>query len=408
MPITSGLFNTGFNPAQLNTRSLAGAILRLSRAGTAPLFALTSQTKTGKAKSATHGYFTKTFNFPTLQITAPVTAVATTLTVVSTAGIVPNMVFELPGTNEQVLVTAVPTATSVTVTRGFGRIPAGAAAATATAVLPVEAYSVGNIQEEGSLRPTSRAITTVYVPNYTSIVRNAWAVTDTARASYTEAGYGNLGESRRDGMMMHSADVETVMWFGQPKAPILGANGNLIHSTQGILDSVRQYSPQNVFVAGPTTSYTQLEAMVENVLNFNADLGGGTERLLFVDNLANRVLRQIATLNGMIEIVRGETSFGMRYTSFITTRGHFRIIEHPAFNEFAALRGTAVPVDLPAVRNAYMEGRNARMQVYGVGSKAADFGQDAIGGDLLSEFAVENMNPLGCGIITGLTQGVAG
>ena len=69
MALATGLFNinTG-NPAELNVRSFAGQILRRFPNGSAPMFALTSQTGRSKAKQSTHGYFTKVMTFSTLTV----------------------------------------------------------------------------------------------------------------------------------------------------------------------------------------------------------------------------------------------------------------------------------------------------------------------------------------------------
>jgi len=402
MPAVTGVFNASFNPAQLNTRSFNQAILRLFPNGTAPLFALTAQTKKGRAVSATHGYFTKTFTFPVVTMAAGAVAAATVLTVVSSAGIVPGMLFQVPITREIIRVTTVNSATTITVARAYGRILAGAIGATDVLA------GVGNAHAEGSNRPTARAITSTYVPNYTQIFRNAWAVADTARASLTEAGYGNVSESRKDCMLMHAGDMESALFFGQPLAPVIGVSGQLEHATQGLIDSVYQYAPTNIKLAGATTSYTQLVAMLETMFKYSSDMGNTKSRVAFVDAQSMRVLNDIGRLNGVVEIMSSETTFGLSFTTIKFYKGTIRLIEHPMFNDSPALVGTMVVVDLPAIRLAYMEGRDAKLEEYGIGGKNALLGQDALGGSLTSEFACEVINPASCGVITGLTAGIAG
>jgi len=402
MPPVTGVFNASFNPAQLNTRSFNQAILRLFPNGTAPLFALTAQTKKGRAVSATHGYFTKTFTFPVANMSVAAAAAATTLTVVSTTGLVPGMLFQVPVTREIIQVLTVASATTITVARGYGRIAAGA-----IGVADILS-GVGNAHAEGSNRPTARAITSTYVPNYTQIFRNAWAVTDTARASLTEAGYGNVAESRKDCMLMHAADMESAMFFGQPLAPVVGTSGQLEHTTQGVIDSVYQYAPTNIKIAAATTNYTQLVTMLESMFKYSSDMGNTKERVAFVDAQALRVLNNIGRLNGVVEIMSSETTFGLSFTTIKFYKGTIRLIEHPMFNDSPALAGSMVVVDLPAIRLAYMEGRDAKNEEYGIGGKAVLQGQDSLGGSLTSEFACEVINPASCGVITGLTAGVAG
>jgi len=398
MPPVTGVFNANFNPAQLNMRSFNHAILRLYAGGSAPLFALTAQTKKGRAVSSTHGYFTKTFNYPTLTMGATAAAAAvTTLTVASSAGLVPGMIFEVPATRELIKVVSVPSATTITVARGYGRIAAGAIAA------GVVLSGVGNAHAEGSNRPTARSITTTHVPNYTQIFRNAWAVTDTARASLVEAGFGNVTESRKDMALMHAADMESALFFGQPQMITTGTQPE--HTTQGIIDAVHQYAPNNVKLAGATTNYTQLVAMLESMFAVNSDIGNARQRVAFVGATAMRVLNDIGRLNGVVEITSQETTFGLQFNTLKFYKGTIRLIEHPMFNDMPALANTMVVVDLPAIRLAYMEGRDAKVEEYGVGGKPALQGQDSVGGSLTSEFACECINPATCGIISGLTAG---
>jgi len=407
MPPVTGVFNATFNPAQLNMRSFNHAILRLYAGGSAPLFALTAQTKKGRAVSATHGYFTKTFNYPTLTMGVAAAAAAATLTVApkagspagtaATAGLVPGMIFEVPATRELIKILTVPTATTVTVVRAYGRIAAGAIGAADIM------SGVGNAHAEGSNRPVARAITTSYVPNYTQIFRNAWAVTDTARASLVEAGYGNVTESRKDMALMHAADMESALFFGQPQMITAGVQPE--HTTQGIIDAVHQYAPNNVKLAGATTNYTQLVAMLESMFAVNSDMGNARQRVAFVGSTAMRVLNDIGRLNGVVEITSQETTFGLQFNTLKFYKGTIRLIEHPMFNDMPNLASTMVVVDLPAIRLAYMEGRDAKVEEYGVGGKAVLQGQDSVGGSLTSEFACECINPATCGIITGFTAG---
>lgn len=398
---TTGVFNASFNPNELNTRSFNAAILRLFPNGTAPLFALTAQTKKGRAKSATHGYFTKTFSFPTVTNDA-VAHVAgdTALSVVATAGLVAGMIFQVPATRELVKVLSITDATHITVTRGYGRVAAGAIAA--NAVLS----GVGNAHAEGSNRPVARQISTVYVPNYTQIFRNAWAVTGTAVASQVEAGFGNRQESRKDAMLMHAADMESALFFGQAQMITTGTQPE--HTTQGVIDAIHQYAPDNVKTAAATTNYTQLVAMLESMFKYSSDMGNTKQRIAFVDSVAMRVLNDIGRLNGVVEITSSETNFGLAFSTIKFYKGTIRLIEHPMFNDLPALAGTMVVVDLPAIRLAYMEGRDAITEEYGITGKPAQAGEDSFGGSLTSEFACETTNPNACGVITGLTAGAAG
>jgi len=401
MGLATGLFNinTG-NPAELNVRSFAGQILRRFPNGSAPMFALTSQTGRSKAKQSTHGYFTKVMTFLVLTIDDADGAAAadTDLTFVSTTGVTVGMVFHNARTRENIRVTAVTSGTVLAVTRGFGRVAAAAINQSDVWI------NVGTAFEEGSNRPQSRRLTTAYVPNYTQIFRNAWALTDTARASLAEAGISNIAENRSDCAMFHSVDIESAIIWGQG---MMDTTGNTpVHSTQGVLDAMEQYAPENTNAAGSTTTYEQLVTLAEPAFEYSTNLGDSKTRVGFCDKTALKVLNQIGRLSGQIQISTAETSFGMRFSKFEFYKGTVNLIEHPLLNGLSQ-SGTMLIMDMPALKLAYLDGRDTKSESYGENGKNADNGQDAVGGSLTSELAVELINPYACAYITGLTAGAA-
>ena len=400
MALLSGIFNANMNPAELNTKSFAGTILRLFPNGSAPLFALSSQSGKAKAKASTHGYFSKTLSFIKTTSSAGDLVGATSLSLVSTAGMTANMVLQNTRTRENILITSVTDPTHIAVTRGFGRVVAAALNAGDNLI------QVGTAFMEGSNRPTARQLATVYIPNYTQIFRNAWGLTDTARASLAEAGYSNIAESRKDCSMFHSIDAESAILFGQPKMDTTGAQP--MHATQGIIDAIYQYAPNNINAAAATTNYDQLVALVEEAWTYSTDASNPKMRAGFCDSTAMKVMHQIARLSAMVEVMQSETSFGMQFTKFKFYKGEINLIEHPLMNGLqTAATGNMLVMDLPALKLAYLDGRDTTAEEYGAGGKAVENGVDGVGGSLTSEFAVELINPYSCVYVTGLTAGAA-
>ena len=398
MGLLSGIFNTNFNPAELNARSFAGTILRLFPNGSAPLFALSSQSGKSKAKASTHGYFSKTLSFIKTTSTVADAAGATTMNVASTAGMTPFMVLMNTRTRENIRVLTIASGTTITVTRAFGRVAAAAC------TIGDNLIQVGTAFMEGSDRPTARQLSTVYIPNYTQIFRNAWGLTDTARASLAEMGYSNIAESRKDCSMFHSIDAESAILFGQPKMDTSGSQP--LHATQGIIDAIYQYAPNNVNAAGATTNYDQLVALVEEAWTYSTDASNPKMRAGFCDSTGMKVMHQIARLSGQVEIMQSETTFGMQFTKFKFYKGEINLIEHPLMNALqTAATGTLLVMDLPALKLAYMDGRDTIAEEYNINGKVIPNGTDGVGGSLTSEFAVELINPYSCVYVTGLTAG---
>lgn len=393
-----GVFNAiQGNPTELNARSFAGQILRRFPNGSAPIFGLTSMSGRSRAKSTTHGYFTKTMLFVAITSSAALVG-DTSLTVSTTAGITPGMVLYNTRTFENVRVSAVVDATTLTITRSFGRVAA-------SAVNNADKWiSVGTAFEEGSNRPTARRMSTVYVPNYTQIFRNAWALTDTARASLAEMGYSNMAESKQDCMAFHSVDIESALIWGQAEMDTTGATP--LHATQGIIDALEQYAPANTNAAGSTTNYAQLVTLVEPAFTSSANVGNPKGRVLVGDNKAIKVITDIGRKSGQVQIMQSETQFGLKFTSFQMYLGTLDLVIHPLLNGLG-MEGMALILDMPAIKLAYMDGRDTKPEEYNTQGKLTENGVDAVGGSLTTELAVELINPYSCALITNLTAGVA-
>lgn len=397
-----GLLTSASAPQNLNAVSFSQAITRLMPNGTAPLFGLTSLLKDETAANIEHGYFSKTMIFPSATLSAAVAdGAATSFTVASNSDIVVGDLLMAESTQEIVLVTAVPTTTSITVTRGVGTV---AAAAIANGVA---LRTVGNAFEEGSTRPSSVAIIAERYVNNTQIFRNSWAVTKTAAAIPQIAGAGYVSESKQDCAALHAMAIEKALFFGQK---FMGTrNGQPFHTMEGIIPRVVAAAPGNITTLGATTNWTQLEAALDPVLQTVTDPKGGNIRTMFVGGTARRVLHNIARLNSSYQITTAETAWGLQIDTIRTPRGVFEIIEHPLFNAYGASSvwaKMAVICDLNAFSLAYL--RKTSDASYNSAGALVDNGIDAEGGTLTTELTCTIKNPAAFGILYNFTAAAAG
>ena len=410
MAVIQGIFNTkGLASTQnLTALSFDRMITRLMPNGTAPLFALTSYLNSETAVQVEHGFFAKSALFPYLVVTVAALISDTTLTVDSTDNIVEGMVLQVGNTtNENVLVTAVTSDTSVNVQRAVG----GTAAA-----IPINtpAYMVGNAYEEASIRPVALNITPKRITNLTQIFRNSWAISDTVRATLTIAGDTTTSESKQDCAALHAQSIEAALFFGKKyegvrKGQPFRTMDGLINIVSDINNYPASYSVPNVWAAGATTNYTQLEGFLDPVFNQTTDPKVANERVLFVGGQARRVINNIGRLNSTYFIENGETEFGLQFATFKTARGTFRMIEHPLFNSNNVWSKMAVCVDLSSFKLAYLNGRKTQNKEFNnSGDTAQDFGIDAVGGTLTTEVTATVKNPPANAIITGLTAAAQG
>lgn len=406
--MTTGILTTAQMTQDIVAKSFAGMITRLMPNGSAPLFGLTALLPTETAVQIEHGFFTKTMLFPQLRLAANASAADTTLQVASTANLLPGMIMQVATTQENIIINAVQSATSVNVARAIGNVPA-------TAITSgTDAYQVGNAYEEASLRPNALVINPVRITNLTQIFRNTWAISDTIRETMMIAGDSNEAESRQDCAAFHAADIEKALIFGQKSQST--RNGQPFRTMDGLISIVgnlsyypSSYASPNISIAGTTTNYTQLEGFLDPVFNQATDPKVANERIMFVGGQARKVLNNIGRLNGTYFIADGQTSWGLQFGSFKTARGSFRVVEHPLFNSNPTWSKMAVSVDLSTFRVAYLGDRKTQNKEFNTaGGIAQDNGIDAVGGTLTTEMTCVVKNPPANSVVYNLTAAAQG
>lgn len=411
--MSTGIFNTAVLTTDLAKKSFAGMITRLMPNGMAPLFGMTAMLQSETAVATEHGFFTKTMLLPQVTFTGAGQLISdTTFTVVSTANVLPGMIMRInnSASYENFIVNSVISATQMTVTRAVGTVAAAAVPAS------VDAYQVGNAFEEASLRPNSLIINPVRITNFTQIFRNTWAISDTIRQTMMIAGDTNIAESRTDCAAFHAADIEKALFFGQKSQGT--RNGQPFRTMDGLINIVGTAGNYpsyyagvtNVYTAGGTTTYPQLEGFLDPLFNQTTDPKVGNERVLFVGGLAKKVITNIARLatGSFYQIVDGQTSWGLQYSTVKTSRGAFQMIEHPLFNSNTTWAKMAVGVDLSTFRTAYLGDRKTQNKEFNNDADANDNGIDAVGGTLTTEVTCVVKNPPANGVVYNLTAGAAG
>jgi hypothetical protein len=98
-------------------------------------------------------------------------------------------------------------------------------------------------------------------------------------------------------------------------------------------------------------------------------------------------------------------SFGLNFTTFITTRGRYVLMEHPMFNVNPDLQKMGLVLNVPQLRVAYLEGRQTDHKAFNAKGEetAVDNGIDAIGGTYTTECTITHKNPASCAVITNMT-----
>lgn len=406
--------NTPIIGSDLVKKSFPAMLTRLMPHGAAPLFLMSSMMKEVTAVQPEHGFYAKTMLFPEVTIDGAIASGATTTLVTdSTAQILPGMLLKVDSTaaqSEVVLVTAVASSTDLTVQRNVG----------GTSFVNIadngKMFQIGNAFEESSDRPLAMSITPVYITNYTQIFRNTWALSESTRATSTLAGDGNMAESRMDASAFHAVDIEKALFFGIRSNTTL--NGKPFRTMNGIVETLADTTlyptgqAANIFTGGGSgtpTDWTTMETYLESTLNQSSDPKGGNDRVIFCGGTFKKTLNNIGRLNSTYQVNQNETEYGLRFTSFQTTRGLFHLIEHPLFNSNTTYSAMGVVIDMPCIGLPYLQGRKTTHKSFNEsGNIASDNGIDAVGGTLTSELTLEVRNPAACAVITNVTTAAVG
>ena len=420
MGLNTGIFDSSGHPtntplieSDLLKKSFPSMITRLMPNGAAPLFGMSSMLKEKTASQPEHGFYAKTMIFPEVTLGAAVVdGNVVAFTVTDSSQILKGMLLKTDSTaarSEVMLVVAVPDPTHVTVQRNIGSTAYGAI------TNATKLYQVGSAFEEASDRPDSMAITPVYITNYTQIFRNTWALSDSVRATQVLAGESNVAESKQDCAAFHAVDIEKALFFGTKSASTL--NGRPFRTMNGIIETVADTTlypsgaTANVFTGGGAitpTDWTTMETYLESTLNQSADPKGSNDRLVFCGGTFKKTLNNIGRLNANYDVTQGQTEWGLQFSTFKTTRGTFRLIEHPLFNSNSRYSAMGVVLDLPCISVAYLAGRKTDSKTFNEGGSAADNGIDAVGGTLTTECTLELRNPAACAVITNVTTAAVG
>lgn len=389
------IFDTAFIVPENIVPSYVGNIIRLMPNGTAPLFAMLGMVPAKTVTNIIHGYWTKSMPFPKITLTADLAVDTGTLMGVN-EGIIPGAILQ-SSTGENMLVTEVVSETQLTTIRAFGQVPESALPAGEVI------YQIGNAHEQGSYRPVAINLQPELVNNYTQIFRNSWSLTGTAAKMQEYVGMGETAESRQDCAAFHNRDIETAIFFGQKKQTVY--KNQVMTSMDGIDAVIRQHAPQNIHTAGATTDYDQLENMLDSVFDVTSDPKIGNVRTVFTGAKGLKVINNIGRLSGEYQIADGQTSYGLQFKTFKTTRGTFNMVEHPILNSNPNWASKAFVIDLSSMDLAYM--RQTSTKAYGEDGKPVENGADAIGGDLLTEVTTEFKMPSSMAVISNLTEAVS-
>lgn len=247
-------------------------------------------------------------------------------------------------TRENMLVTAIAGANTLTVSRGFGSV-------SSTPIVAGDGlYIVGNINEENAGARNSNTTQTTPQSNYTQIFKTTIAVSNTQKAAKLYGG-PDLPYLRAKKATEHALDIERAFWFGQKKLDTTGTQNHPRRSTGGIDEFLASGNSYVQNQGGPLTA-PDMNTFLREAFTY-----GDSTKMLFAGGVVLQAINEIA--RGQIQTKTGDTTYGVRVSEWQTAFGIVNIVHHPLFVE--DLAGSAYLLDMECFKYRYMDGRDTKL-----------------------------------------------
>jgi hypothetical protein len=305
---------------------LASRVLMLGYSGTAPMLALSSGMPKEAAGDTSFSWTEDSHISGNTTATGAQTNVATSLNFGDTNIWTPNTVIMNQTTGEYMLITAVNSATNVTVVRGIG-------GTTGTAIGNLDVFqSIGTAFEEGGGRPSAITQKGESRVNYVQIFKNGWAVTGTTKAVKYLTG-SQLAYNRSMALGYHVEDLERAFLFGRPG--LMTLNNKQFRLSGGIVYQIENYggtvTTANVGGAGNMNLDTII-AFLRGIFDRNVK-GLPNERISFCGSAVVERINKMCRLGSQYQIMLGAEAWGIKVYKIVGINGDLNLVTHPLFVE---------------------------------------------------------------------------
>ncbi len=315
----------------------------------------------------------------------------------------PGTLLYVEQTGEIMHVTAWADEDTATVVRGYGGT--SAAAVTVGVNNNPNFFSIGNVNEEGSAKPSARGYDLLKVKNFTQIFRDNFSATRTAMATRLRTG-DDVREAKRETLLNHSIGIErAIIWGGQLETTL---NGEPARTTGGIVSFIPAANViDNVALNSGDVKMETFEGWMEQIFRF-----GSQEKMAFCGNRALLALNQAVRKNSSFNIETGIREFGMRVTRMISPFGELVLKTHPLFNQLTsknvsgdvywAIDSHMLVVDMAELVYRPLKGGDTHF----IGDQEAR-GDDAKESGYLTECGLETHHGKAHFLIKGMANGIA-
>jgi len=209
---------------------------------------------------------------------------------------------------------------------------------------------IGNSNPEGGVIPDTISYDPNALYNYTQIFRTPMEITRTASLTRLRTGDAKK-EMMRQALELHSIEMEKAFWFGL-RSLGTGSNGQPERTTGGIIKWIQDNASTNCFNFYTDSDYDQktwvaagggmdwLNESLEQVFRY-----GRPEKLAFCGSGALLGIQRLAETFGSINIIPGQTKWGINVRTWETPFGTIHLKTHPLFSYNAMDRNRIVLIE---------------------------------------------------------------
>lgn len=369
----AGLRGTGDWGPDERPKSFREGILRFNPNGTAPIFALTSKTKSRSVNDPEFAWWCEGNVLTRLALSVSVAATDTLFTVNSldptattlganlgtATNLKPGDILMVEPATDQLAFTSanhelievddVLSDSQFNARRGAGGTTAGAITAPANLTLISSAYA------EGTGIPRAVTRNPIKFLNLIQIFKDSYELTGTADKTFTRTN-NNYSEDKKRKMFKHSSDIEWSIMFGRQNETI-GDNGK----PKRFMGGLRSFIPQQGGVGSNTTIFSSavtpssfLDAIAPV---FDFDTGAGDTRMGFFGNQALIELSKVFANEVIFNVNNVVRVYGMDFQEFILPNGRVLLKSHPLMSRHPLYRYSGFIVDFDALSYVTMTGR---------------------------------------------------
>ncbi len=273
---------------------------------------------------------------------AAATAAATTLTVTNYKYFRSGDIILAVETGEQMIVTATPSTTTVSVTRAWGDV--SAAAITNSTKLRI----IGNANEEGATKRSLLSTQREPKFNYTGIIRDGWSITNTAKATKTYAGV-DFDEEAAKQLIEHKKHDELMFLQSQRYEDTTGTKPK--RATRGFF----QWVTTNSLAVGGDLTEPVFDSFLRRAFRY-----GAKTKFLLCSPIVAQAINGFA--KDKLRVVDSAKTYGVTVNEYINAGRRVMLAEHNLMtnddlNDFDGIAGMAGLIDLSNVSMRYMNGR---------------------------------------------------